>query len=68
MHVQAVENALMPLFQRAVGEAGLTGRMKFMHIRRLYAKYKYSDLTKHCAIVLVPYQVTKALPTRSLAT
>lgn len=55
---QHVEHALMPLLEGAVEARGLRGRLTFAHIRRLYPRYAYRDLTQHPAIVFVPYQVS----------
>lgn len=32
--------------------------LHFSHIRDLYPEYKYTDLSSHTAIVLLPYQVS----------
>jgi hypothetical protein len=55
---QHVENALWPLLEQAIDARRLRGRLTFAHIRRLYPRYTYRDLTRHPAIVVVPYQVS----------
>ena len=45
------------LFSELQGRAQKS-RFKFARIRDLYAHFEYSDLTKHRAIVLIPYQVS----------
>lgn len=55
---QHIENALWPLLEEAMDARRLRGRLAFAHIRRLYPRYTYRDLTRHPAIVFVPYQVS----------
>merc|ERR1719150_761467 len=34
------------------------GKIKFKGIKEIYSHYKFSDLTRHKAIVLIPYQIS----------
>ena len=55
---QRVENALWPLLRQALRARHLEGQVEFAHIRRLYRRYTYQDLSRHPAIVMIPYQVS----------
>lgn len=53
---QAVENALLPLIEAAA--RSLSSSARFVHVRRLYPRYKHEQLASHPAILHVPYQVS----------
>jgi hypothetical protein len=53
---QAVENALLPLIEAAARKSGSSAQ--FVHVRRLYPRYKHEQLAAHPAVLHVPYQVS----------
>jgi hypothetical protein len=53
---QAVENALLPLIEAAARRS--SSNTRFVHVRRLYPRYKHEQLSNHPAILHVPYQVS----------
>ena len=54
---RGIKDQLYKELMSAAKSPANTGRFSFARIRDLYPHFEYSDLVKHRAIVLIPYQV-----------